>query len=172
MWSENLKREASVHKSHGRTQVNIWLCPVKPRSWQIVKKLKIFGMPRHASKVIEKVKSDDLLVFHVLKPVNGIVAICRVVSEVYEDNKDIWGKDRYPLRVRIDFVPGKQRDESNPIPLCSLFGSHSKSEISIEPYLRNVWITDVTNKQYQLLERIFEKSNSNGRNRRRRTQKI
>lgn len=27
----------------------------------------------------------------------------RVISEVFEDNTDIWRKDRYPFRVRIDF---------------------------------------------------------------------
>lgn len=152
--------------------MNVWLCPVKPRSWRIIKKLKVFGAPRSAYKVTGKIKPGDMLIFHVFKPVNGIVAVCKVVSEVYEDYEDIWGKNRYPLRVRIDFIPGKQREESNPVPLCLLFGCRPKGEISVEPYLKNVWITDVTNEQYQLLERIFEKSNSNGRNGQRRAQKI
>jgi hypothetical protein len=86
----------------------------------------------------------------------GIVAVCRVVPEVYKNNKNNWGKDRYPLRVSIEFVPNMQRDESNPIPLCSLFRSHSRSEVSVKPYLKTVRVTDVTSEQYEVSQRFFE----------------
>jgi len=137
--------------------MNIWLCPVKPKSWRIIRNAKIFGAPRHASRIMSQVKPSDLLVFHVLKPINGIVAVCRVTSEVYEDHQDIWGKDRYPLRVRIEFVPNFQRDESNPIPISFFFGKPSNKEVKVEPYLKNIWITKVSQEQYQILKDLFEK---------------
>ena len=134
--------------------MNVWLCPVKPRSWQIIKKFKVFGAPRRASRIMSKVKPNDLLIFHVLRPVNGIVAVCRVVSQVYEDNESIWGKDRYPLRVRIEVVPDLQRDGRNPIPLSILFGTNSGGEVSVEPFLKNVWITAVSLEQFESVKRI------------------
>jgi len=68
----------------------------------------------------------------VFKPINGIIAVYRVTPEVYEDRQDIWGKDRYPLRVRIELVPNLQRDESNPIPLSSFFGQPFDKEVKVE----------------------------------------
>lgn len=62
----------------------------------------------------------------------GIVAVCRVVSEVYEDNKDIWGKDRYPLRVRIEFVPNMQRDESARDLCCQIHGNTHVHKLAAE----------------------------------------
>jgi len=137
--------------------MNVWLCPVKPKSWRIIKTAKIFGAPRHAFKIMSQVRTGDLLIFHVFKPLNGIVAACKVTSEVYEDNQNIWGKARYPLRVRIEFVPNFLRDESNPIPLSSFFGNPSNKEVKVEPYLKNIWITKVTQEQYQILKDLFEK---------------
>jgi len=137
--------------------MNIWFCPVKPKSWRTIRNAKVFGAPRRASKIMSHVRTGDLLVFHVLKPINGIVAVGTVASEVYEDHKDIWGKDRYPLRVRIEFVSNLQRDESNPIPLSSFFGNTSNKEFKVEPYLKNIWITKVSKEQYQILKNLFEK---------------
>lgn len=138
--------------------MNIWLCPVKPKSWRIIKNTKIYGAPRLASKIMSQVKPNDLLVFHVLKPINGIVAVCRVTSRVYEDNKDIWGKDRYPLRVKIEFIQNLLTDESTPIPISRFFGENAHNEFKIEPYLKNVWITKLTKEQYNKLENAFRKS--------------
>lgn len=135
--------------------MNVWLCPVKPKSWRIIKNAKIFGAPRHASRTMKEVKPDDLLVFHVLKPINGIIAVCKVTSEVYEDHQDIWGKDRYPIRVRIEFVPNFQRDYNKPIPLTFFFGKPSDKEVKVEPYLKNVWITKVSRDQYRILKDLF-----------------
>ena len=134
--------------------MNVWLCPVKPRNWRIVKKFKMFGVPKHIRKVFNQVRPGDLLVFHVLSPVNGIVAIGKVTSQMFEDNRDIWGKTRYPLRVNIEIPCEHLRHDNKPIPLSALIGARS-SEIQIEPYLRNVWITKITKKQYQNLRKYF-----------------
>jgi len=137
--------------------MNVWLCPVKPRSWRIIKTRGLFGVPKQQLDTFRNVKPDDLLVFHVLKPINGIVSVCRVVSQVFENYQDIWGKDRYPFRVRIEFIPNMLRDESKPIPLSTIFGKEGKqSEIKIEPYLRNVWITKISKQQYNNLQKFFD----------------
>jgi predicted RNA-binding protein len=73
--------------------MNVWLCPVKPKSWRTARSKKVFGVPKRGLKIFRQVRPGDLLVFHVLKPLNGIVSICKVTSEIFEDNQDIWGKN-------------------------------------------------------------------------------
>ena len=136
--------------------MNIWLCPVKPRNWGIIKSKKLFGVPKQGLKTFEHVRPGHLLVFHVLKPINGIVAICKVASDVFEDHLDIWGKNRYPFRVRIEILPRFTGNENQPIPLSSLYGTiNSEEDITIEPYLKNVWITRISDKQYKRLKNLF-----------------
>ena len=137
--------------------MNVWLCPIKPKSWRIIKTFKVFGFPKRASKAVSKIKPDELIIFHVLKPTSGIIAICRVASKVYESHSNLWGKNRYPLRVKIDFIPGFLRDKNTTIPISLLFHKAKDSdEIRIEPYLRNIWITKITEEQYKRLEGIFK----------------
>jgi hypothetical protein len=137
--------------------MNVWLCPVKPKNWRIVQRTKVFGVPRHVSRIMDDVRPGDLLVFHVLKKEGGIVAVCKVVSEPYEDHQNIWGKERYPIRVHIQFIPSLIRNEGKAVPLSSLFGEiDGKEGIKIEPYLRNVWLKRISKKQYQRLEKYFQ----------------
>jgi len=137
--------------------MKIWLCPVKPRSWRIIKSNKLFGVPKRALKAFCRIRPGDLLVFHVFKPINGILSICKVTSDIFEDHQDIWGKNRYPFRVKIELIPKFMRDKNQPIPISLLFyKSKSSDEVKIEPYLRNVWITEITQKQYKRLEVLFK----------------
>ena len=137
--------------------MNIWFCPIKPRSWNIVKTFRVFGFPRRASKVVNEIRPNDSIVFHVLKPVNGIIAICKVTSEVYEDQSNIWGINRYPLRVKIEFIPNLTRDESTTIPISALFyEAKGSDEIKIEPYLKNIWLVKITHEQYKRLKALFK----------------
>jgi len=135
--------------------MNVWLCPVKPGSWRVIMSSKVFGTSRHASNIIKKVKPYDLLIIHVLRPVNGIVAICRAISEVYEDNSDIWGKDRYPLRVQIEIVTkiGKNKPA---IPISSMFGYSSNLRVTVEPYLKSIWLIKISEQQYNRLRMILK----------------
>jgi len=135
--------------------MKIWLCPLKPRSWRITRQVRIFGVPKFVRRVFKKVRPGDLLVFHVLKPINGIVAVCKVTSPMFEDHQDIWGKNRYPLRVRIEILHERNGNINKPVPLSILFGKANNSEIEIEPYLGNVWITKITETQYKNLEQCF-----------------
>jgi len=136
--------------------MNVWLCPVKPRSWRIIRKFKTFGAPIFASEVMKQVRPDDLLVIHLLGGhIKGIVAVCRVISQVYEDHEDFWGKNRYPLRVRIEIIPELQRRADNLIPLGSLLGAYLSSGLSVEPFLQNINISHVSAKQYESLKKVF-----------------
>ena len=119
----------------------------------------MFGVPRRAHKIFSQVRSGDLLVFHVLRPTNGIVAIGKVISQMFEDNQNIWGKNRYPLRVKIKIIQEYLAGDNEPIPLSALMGAQN-SEMKIEPYLRNVWITKITKKQYQNLQNHYSTHSS------------
>jgi predicted RNA-binding protein len=142
--------------------MKVWLCPVKPRSWRIIKNTKLFGVPKTGLKTISLVRPGDLLIFHVLKPVNGIVAIAKVISEVFEDHQDIWGRHRYPFRIKIEFNSRFIKNEKECIPLRILFGKiQGKEDIWIEPYLKNIWITQISNTQYQKLKNHFKENPSN-----------
>ena len=136
--------------------MNVWLCVAKPKNWRIVRSAKLFGVPKRALKTFNLIRRGDLLVFHVLKPINGIVAACRVKSDVFESHQNIWGKDRYPFRVKIEFISNLTRNESKPIPLSFLFGKIDDEEgVTVEPYLRNIWITKISNERYKKLLQLF-----------------
>jgi len=147
--------KGSVNNREMKDKPSVWLYPIKPRNWRIIKKAKLLGFPKAAKKVVNEIKPGDIIVFHVLKPVNGIVAMGTVTSNVFEDYSDIWGTNRYPLRIKIEISNDHTRDEHNPVPICALMGSTGKSEVEIEPYLRNVWIVKITEKQYKNLIRCF-----------------
>ena len=134
--------------------MNLWICPVKPKSWRITKKLGIFGAPNRAQKIMKQIKPDDLVIFHVVKPVNGIVAIGKVVSEVYRDGSDIYEGKNYPLRIKIDFDSTLKIREHNPIPLNTIFGNISE-EFSIEPYL-NIVLAPITKGQYENIRKVWK----------------
>lgn len=90
-----------------------WLCITNRDNWEVVKKKKVWGVPRRHKNTIAKVKPGDKLVFYVkqerkdkevLEP--KIVGIFEVVSEPYEDSTRIFKSpshlnETYPLRVKI-----------------------------------------------------------------------
>lgn len=139
---------------------NVWLCPVKPRSWRVIENAKVIGFPRHVKKVFERARVGDIIVIHVFKPVNGIIAMAEVASGLFEGNRDLWGKGRYPLRVKIRILKDLVKAGRKPIPLGALFGKASDPEVTVEPYLRSVWITRITKAQYLNLQKHFQRNAS------------
>lgn len=131
--------------------MNVWLCPVKPRSWRVIKRVGLFGFPKSAKITKDKPESGDLLMFYVLKPVRGIVSIAKVTSMVFEDHTDIWGHDKYPFRVKIDLLLDFSTRGRKPFPLSVLFGGTTNPDITIEPFLKDVYVTRVDQKQYKRL---------------------
>jgi len=139
--------------------MNLWLCSVKPRSWRIMKEKNLFGVPPEGRQKLSEVKVGDLLAIYVFKPIDGIVAIYRVISSPFEHNEDIWGGGRYPYRIRIEPIPEFAQGYTKPIPLHLLFGTFSNRKgITIEPYLRGVFLFKLGGEQLQTLGGIFRKS--------------
>jgi predicted RNA-binding protein len=136
-----------------------WLCPVKPASWKIIKKREVFGAPKQALNAMQQVKIGDNLVFCVLGKEKRIVSIYSVTTTLYEDNSDIWGKYRYPLRVRIKPINGQNLRTNFSIPLSSIYGGNSNSDFIIEPFLKNIWIVKMENNQYLKLQPFFLQGN-------------
>ncbi len=137
--------------------MNSYICPVKFKSWNIIRKKAIFGTDKNARNIIEKFAIGDILYFHVLSPIKGIVGIAKVKSEMFKDNADIWGKDRYPFRVKIEIIHNLRSSGKMSIPLNILFDKCINEEISIEPYLRNVSIVSISETQSNFLADIFMK---------------
>ena len=142
--------------------MNVWLCPVKPKNWRIIKSKKLFGVPKRGLKAFSCVKPGDILAFYVLGSIRGIVALGRINSKVFESHQDMWGKGRYPFRVKIEIMPEFAKNENDPIPLAAFFGKiDSKKGITIEPYLKNVWITNIPQEQYRRLKKLFQRTGKN-----------
>ena len=145
--------------------VNIWLCPVKPKSFRIIKTFKVFGLPKRAANIAKQIQIHDLIIFHILRPINGIVAVCEVVSGVYENHHDIWGKNRYPLRLKVEFIPDLIRHEKEPIHLSQLFyDTKSSDDIIIEPYMQGIYITRITPEQFEKLKAFFKQKQRRQKN--------
>jgi len=95
----------------------------------------------------------------VFKPVNGIVAIHRVISNPYKGNEDIWNSGQYPYRVRIESIPEFMREKRKPIPLYLLFGIFDNKEgIFVELYLRGVSLAKINDNQFQRLKDLFRRN--------------
>lgn len=136
----------------------MWLCPVKHKSWLAVRRNRVFGVPRRFKERMLEVKRNDILVFHLLGSgsSSGVVAAARVISEMFESYHDLWGKGLYPMRVRIEFLPGFTRSSKSAIPLNLLFGANRNSSGTFEPYLRNVCMAQLTRQQYAILKALFK----------------
>ena len=131
-----------------------WICPVKPKSWKIIKRQSIFGSGRKA--IMQDLRIGDTLYFHVFKPVNGIVGKAKVNSELFEDNQNIWGKDLYRFRVKIEVLDDILAKNKQPFRLSCFFDKVIDKEIIIEPYLRNVSTVKISDDQSKLLLQFFE----------------
>ncbi|MEM3640877.1 MAG: EVE domain-containing protein [Candidatus Bathyarchaeia archaeon] len=145
--------------------MNIWLCPVKPKSFRIIKTLKVFGLPKNKANLAKQIKKYDLIIFHVLKPINGIVAVCEVTSEVYEDYENIWGKMKYPLRLKVRFIPELTIHEKESIPLSCLFYTvYGSDNVIIEPYIKGTYITPITSEQFEKLKALIKQKSLGQKN--------
>ena len=113
----------------------------------------MFGVTARARKVISRVKQGDLLVFYVMKPVNGIVAVYEVISDAFTAKHEIpyWGKRGFPFRIRIKPVPGLRRDENKAIRLSFATGT----EAEITPFFKDMSIIKISQEQFKKLEEMF-----------------
>jgi hypothetical protein len=125
--------------------MKVWLCPVKPRSWRVIKRTGTFGVPKTEGRA----KLGDLLIFHVLKPINGIVAVGKITCEAFEDYTNLWGQNKYPCRFKVKIIFDCSERGGEAIPLSAVYGETNDPNISIQPFFKGVWITGITNQQYE-----------------------
>jgi len=137
--------------------MNSWLCPVRLPSWRKIKETSIFGVgPSQKSKLLE-VGKGDFLAIYLLRPVDGFIAICEVISDPYEGHDNVWGKGRYPHRVKIKTLSKFLRSTKNAIPLSSCLGHNVVEEgLTIEPYLHRVALAKISHRSFQCLKHQFE----------------
>ena len=135
----------------GASAVNVWLCFTKPRNWYIVRREEVFGVSSTARKTMSQVKPGDFLVFYVMKPVNGIVAVYTVTSEMFEDNRKL---RRFPFKIKIEPVPGLVKKESDSIPLSHLMGKVGE-EVEVFPLFKDMSLTQISDRQLRKLKRMF-----------------
>ena len=84
------------------------------------------------------------------KPINGIVGVYEVTSALYEENSDIWGKDEYTLRVKINPIQNLMVGEKKALPLSSIFGNVTiNKEFSVEPFIKNIWIVKLSPRRFR-----------------------
>jgi hypothetical protein len=130
--------------------IKSWLCPIKAGSWKIIKREGVFGAPKRVHKIMKQVQVGDQLVFYVLTQ-RAIVAVYEVLSEIYEDYDNIWGRNRYPIRVKIKPIHDLSH-RSEPFLLSSIFGGNSHNGVVVEPFLKNIWITPLQEIQKEKLK--------------------
>jgi predicted RNA-binding protein len=88
--------------------LNYWICVTDETNWNIIKKLKLWGVPKRNRVLAERVKIGDILVFYV-KP-KQVVCVAQVVSETFESNTKIFKstgysqKENFPTRVKIKML--------------------------------------------------------------------
>jgi len=96
----------------------IWLCVVGDKNWQIVRKNMLWGVSPQWAKQLRKVRTGDLLLFYVAKPVSSIIGAGVVDSPVFvENNRLPWTGGVYPYRVRLKPIGNTELDLDDPLPL-------------------------------------------------------
>lgn len=134
-----------------------WLCLVRSKSWDIIRKNQVYGLPFSKKNELEKIKIGDLLAIYIIHPLRKIIGVCKVVSQPYVGYEDIWGKNshsnvKYPYRIKVEPIDGLVVSKKDSIPLHIVFGYvNSKKGYIIEPYLRNIFFLKMTDKQSKTL---------------------
>ena len=88
--------------------VNYWLCVTNEENWKVVKKLKVWGVPKRDRRQIEGVKLGDFLVFYVMP--QRVMGAFKVVSEPFESGERMfsWGEfgreESFPHHVKLEPV--------------------------------------------------------------------
>lgn len=143
---------------------NIWLAPIKPTSWPIIKQNGVYGVPLSKKKYLDEVKENDFIAFYIYPPINGIIGISKVISKPFIDNSILWSKsglsDKYSYRVKIIILNKYMLKRSKVIPLYEIIGyKNNKKNFIIEPYLRNIMLLKLSKNDSDILFNSFENKN-------------
>jgi hypothetical protein len=101
--------------------------------------------------VIRKVKGGDIVLVHVVRPINGVVAVYQV-KRLLRGTKGVWDEAVYPYGIELEPAEGFKAI-TNPIPLSLLLGL-SIGDVGVSPILKGVPIFEVP---VGVLERIRSK---------------
>jgi predicted RNA-binding protein len=129
---------------------------VKQKSWRIIKKHGVYGVPRNRTKELDALDIGDLLVIYVYPPVRRILGICKVASYTYEDNKPFWGRvtgfAKYPCRIRVEIISDFSLKNHEIVPLFKILGvENTEGGYSVEPYLHRTLFIRLSNQQERTL---------------------
>ncbi len=119
----------------------VWLCPIRLKSWVIIKKAKVYGLPVGKKKHLDDLNIDDLIFIYVYPPKARVVGLCKIVSKPYFGYDNHWGKSitgsiKYPYRINLEIL---NNFEKNDITLAKTIGYSNKTgSFTIEPYLKGV----------------------------------
>jgi predicted RNA-binding protein len=79
-----------------------WLCVANEENWKIVKKLKIWGVPKQRKSLINKVEPEDRLIIYI--KTNKIGGIFKADSKPFESEELIFKpieEEIFPCRIKI-----------------------------------------------------------------------
>lgn len=135
----------------------MWLCPIKLKSYGIIKKKNIYGLPCGKKEYLYALEKGDLLAVYVHLPIRGIVSICKVISRPFVDDEPLWGINKmggvkYRCRIKVKNIPKYTVSRDKAIPLHKILGfeNHERGYI-IEPHIRNVLFIKLSKKQSEIL---------------------
>ena len=140
-----------------------WLCITNRDNWNVIKKRKIWGVPKRHKNTIAKVKPGDKLLIYVkqerkdkqiLEP--KIVGIYEVVNEPYEDSKRIFKSpphlnETYPLRVKIKPVKLGEVDFKQLIPRLKFITNKKKWS----GHLMGKAMREIPEEDYKLIKKLL-----------------
>lgn len=133
----------------------MWLCPIKEKSWRILQKHGVYGVPCNRKSVFDAVKIGDLLAIYLYPPVRAITGICRVISDPFEDDEPLWGKvsgrAKYRCRIKAEIIAHATPNNKG-VPLHKILGfENEKGKYTVEPYLHGILFFKLSNAQSKTL---------------------
>jgi len=135
----------------------MWLCPIKSKSYDIIKKNNIYGLPCGKKEYLYALEKGDLLAIYIHLPTQGIVSICKVISRPFVDDEPLWGINhlggvKYRCRIKLKNIPKYTVSKDKAIPLHKILGfeNHERGYI-VEPMLRNVLFIKLSKRQSEIL---------------------
>jgi len=133
-----------------------WLCVTNDENWEVVKRSKVWGVPRRSRGFIEQVKPGDLLVFYVSP--KKIAGIFKAISESFQDDEKIFSyqgfgrEEIFPYRVKLEpvLIAQEPLQFDNLIPKLRFIVNKKRWT----GYLRRAMI-DIPKEDYDLIFRVL-----------------
>lgn len=132
-----------------------WMCVVSSKNWAIMKQEKLFGVNRREHRKLAQVQIGDLLAVYVKNPIDGVVAVCKVASEMFMGKSDVWGGS-YPCQIEFEFLPEFEIREDDAVPLSTFLGrSNQREGFTVGPLLINRSLIELSHDDFLKLKEIF-----------------